>query len=54
MFRELALESGPAALSDSQKALLMRDAGSIAALHRQVWRIRDPQRAAQWGLGEFQ
>ena len=54
MFRELALESGPAALSDSQKALLLRDAGSIAALHRQVWRIREPQRAAQWGLGEFQ
>ncbi|HEX2228092.1 MAG TPA: glucans biosynthesis glucosyltransferase MdoH, partial [Candidatus Binatia bacterium] len=54
VLRELALEAGPAALSDSDKAFILRDADSVVALHRQVRRIRDPYRAAQWGLREFQ
>jgi membrane glycosyltransferase len=54
MLREVALEAGPAALSDSDKAFLLRDADSMAVLHREVLMIRDPHRAGQWGLREFQ
>jgi membrane glycosyltransferase len=52
--REMALGQGPAILGPSDKAHLLRDAESMALLHRQVWRIRDPNLASQWGLGEIQ
>jgi membrane glycosyltransferase len=54
MLREVALEAGPAALSESDKALLLRDADSVVALQREILTIREPHRAAQWGLREFQ
>jgi membrane glycosyltransferase len=51
--REIALREGPALLGHPDKAHLLRDAESMALLHRQVWRIRDPNLANQWGLGEI-
>ena len=51
--REAVLREGPATLRPSDKARLLRDAESMALLH-QVWRIRDPNLANQWGLGEIQ
>jgi membrane glycosyltransferase len=49
-----ALNAGPAILSAADKAKLLRDAASMASLHRSIWRIRDPNIAGQWGLGDMQ
>jgi membrane glycosyltransferase len=52
--REFALSNGPATLSHFNRMHLLRDSESMALLHRQVWRVRDPSLASQWGLGELQ
>ena len=52
--REFALSNGPATLSNFNRMHLLRDSESMALLHRQVWRVRDPSLASQWGLGELQ
>ena len=52
--REFALRDGPAALSRSNRTHLLRDSESMMLLHRQVWHVRDPNFASQWGLGELQ
>jgi membrane glycosyltransferase len=52
--REFALRDGPATLSSSNRRHLLRDSESMALLHRQVWGVRDPNLANQWGLGELQ
>jgi membrane glycosyltransferase len=52
--REFALRDGPATLSSSNRTHLLRDSESMMLLHRQVWRVRDPNFASQWGLGELQ
>lgn len=52
--RESALRDGPETLSSSNRTHLLRDSESMMLLHRQVWRIRDPNFASQWGLGELQ
>jgi membrane glycosyltransferase len=52
--REFALREGPATLSSPNRTHLLRDSESMALLHRQVWRVRDPNLANQWGLGELQ
>jgi membrane glycosyltransferase len=52
--REFALSNGPATLSGFNRMHLLRDSESMALLHRQVWRVRDPSLANQWGLGELQ
>ena len=49
-----ALDAGPAILSAADKARLLRDAASMAFLHRSIWRIRDPNIAGQWGIGDLQ
>ena len=51
---ESALKGGPAILSGADKAHLLRDADSMAVLHRQVWRVRDANVARQWGVGDLQ
>lgn len=45
-----ALAEGPAALSDADKRVLLADADLMGALHRKVWELADPPRAARWGL----
>jgi membrane glycosyltransferase len=52
--REFALRDGPSTLSRANRAHLLRDSESMALLHRQVWRVRDPNLANRWGLGELQ
>jgi membrane glycosyltransferase len=52
--REFAVKEGPAILTRSNKAHLLRDAESMALLHRQVWHLRDAHLAGRWGLGELQ
>jgi membrane glycosyltransferase len=52
--REFALREGPSTLSGANRAHLLRDSESMALLHRQVWRVRDPNLANRWGLGELQ
>jgi membrane glycosyltransferase len=47
---ERALADGPAALSDSEKRVLLFDAASMHALHARVWRLDDSEAAARWGL----
>jgi membrane glycosyltransferase len=49
-----ALDAGPAILTAADKARLLRDAASMASLHRSIWRIRDPNIAGQWGIGDMQ
>ena len=52
--REFVLREGPEVLARSNKAHLLRDAESMMLLYRQVWRLRDPNLASQWGLSELQ
>jgi membrane glycosyltransferase len=52
--REFALRDGPAILSASNRTHLLRDSESMMLLHRQIWRVRDPNVLSQWGLGELQ
>jgi membrane glycosyltransferase len=52
--REFVLREGPEILARSNKAHLLRDAESMMLLYRQVWRLRDPNLASQWGLSELQ
>jgi membrane glycosyltransferase len=45
-----ALAEGPGALSVEEKRVLLSDAELMGALHREVWQIPDPVRAARWGI----
>lgn len=51
---ESAVTHGPASLGPRDKAHLLRDARSMTALHRRIWRMRDPAVGQLWGLGELQ
>jgi membrane glycosyltransferase len=44
-----AVERGPGALSRGEKAVLLSDRELVDDLHREVWSISDPERAAAWG-----
>jgi membrane glycosyltransferase len=53
--RELAkraLSTGPQTLSAEEKMQLLKDPDRLADLHRAVWRIADPEKAALWGIAE--
>jgi membrane glycosyltransferase len=47
---ERAVSAGPAALSDAEKRVLLSDAEVMGELHRAVWQLSDPERAARWGI----
>ncbi len=51
--RRKAMAQGPGSLSQSDKAQLLRDAESMAALHFKVRQIRDSSLAQQWGVIAF-
>jgi membrane glycosyltransferase len=48
--QQVAMDQGPAKLSQSDRAQLLRDAESTATLHLKVQQIRDPELAKAWGL----
>jgi membrane glycosyltransferase len=50
--QEKALQEGLASLTRSERAYLLQDAKSMAALHRHVCQIHDSNFAIQWGLTE--
>lgn len=50
--REKLLKEGPAALSLSERAYLLRDAESMVALHRCLWQITDSNFGLQRKLEE--
>jgi membrane glycosyltransferase len=45
-----AISEGPDSLSAAEKHELLRDPVSLAAMHRAVWELADPQSARLWGL----
>jgi membrane glycosyltransferase len=45
-----ALAAGPQALSAEEKMQLLKDPDRLADLHRAVWRLADPEKAALWGI----
>ncbi len=45
-----ALEEGPARLGTTERGQLLRDPELLGELHRAVWNIGEPERAARWGL----
>ncbi len=47
---ERAVSGGPSALDADEKRVLLGDAASLGEIHRRVWRLEDPKRAAHWGL----
>jgi membrane glycosyltransferase len=49
---EAALAGGPGALTAAEQQALLADADCLAQLHRDVWGLADPTRAAHWGLAE--
>jgi len=51
---ERAVAGGPSALDADEKRVLLDDAVSLGEIHRRVWRLEDPKRAAPWGLVDEQ
>jgi membrane glycosyltransferase len=51
--RQRAIAAGPGSLSRSERAHLLRDAESMAALHMDVRQIRNPLLASAWGVAQF-
>jgi len=51
--RRRAAAEGPESLSPSDRACLLRDGQSMAALHLKVRQIRDPDLAKQWKVAGF-
>ena len=45
-----ALAEGPAALTLTEKRVLLSDAELMGQLHRQVWQLSDAAKAARWGI----
>jgi membrane glycosyltransferase len=48
--RARAIEEGPQALDATARRVLLSDADTMGALHREVWQLSDPAAAARWGI----
>lgn len=48
--RETALKEGPNAISQGDQLALLRDADSVAWLHRRIWASSEPEILAHWPL----
>jgi membrane glycosyltransferase len=51
---ERVLRSGPAALSDAEKRVVLSDAARLLELHGRVWRLEDRETSWRWGLVEVE
>jgi membrane glycosyltransferase len=50
---ERALASGPEALSDREKRVLLSDYSALAELHERVWSLEQRDAAGRWGVERF-